>query len=118
MARRGYPRQGIDTIHEHTPRSKNVWSLAPGERDPATSVSSEARQEVRAGRAQNRCAGRAGASFSYPDDAEGYGDAAGSRRATTAAIRASFGTGTGEGILARHAARTLFRPITCELIDA
>jgi hypothetical protein len=82
------------------------------------SVSSEARHEARAGRAQNRCAGRAGASFPCPDDAEGYGDGAGSGRATTAAIRASFGTGTGEGIPARHAARALFRPVTCELIDA
>jgi hypothetical protein len=52
MTRCGYPRQRIDTFHEQTPRSKNVWSLAPGERALGMSVSSEARLGARAGRAQ------------------------------------------------------------------
>jgi hypothetical protein len=43
MARRGYPRRRIDTFHEQTPRSKNVWNLVAGERGLAMSVSSEAR---------------------------------------------------------------------------
>jgi hypothetical protein len=43
MARRGYPRQRFDNFHEQTPRSEDVWSLAPGERGLAISVSSEAR---------------------------------------------------------------------------
>ena len=103
MTRCGYHRQRIDTFHEQTPLSKNKWSLAPGERGIATAVS---------------YAARLGRERAPPDPVRGMGGsivsslgrcgglrgrrwaAAGDQRGS---IRASFGTGTGEGIPARHA---------------